>query len=149
DAIPIIARVILLAVGYHYVAAEPPRDPRAIFPVTAAGLAVQLELIGRSFEFVSRDELLAAVGGEAVLPERACVVTFDDGLRCQLDLGLPVLERLGVPASFFVAGKPLAERSALYVHKVHALRERVPDEELLRLAGGGDVPLDLAQEHYR
>jgi peptidoglycan/xylan/chitin deacetylase (PgdA/CDA1 family) len=60
-----------------------------------------------------------------------------------------VLERLGVPAIFFVPGKPLAERRALYVHKVHALRERVPDEELLRLAGGGDVPLDIAQEHYR
>jgi peptidoglycan/xylan/chitin deacetylase (PgdA/CDA1 family) len=141
--------VILLAVGYHYVAAEPPREPRAIFPVTAAGLAAQLELIGRSFAFVSRDELLAAVAGDAAPPERACVVTFDDGLRCQLELGLPVLERLGVPAIFFVPGKPLAKRRALYVHKEHAQRERVPDEELLHLAGGGDVPLDVAQEHYR
>ena len=149
DATPIIARVILLAVGYHYVAAEPPREPRAIFPVTTAGLAAQLELIGRSFEFVSRDELLAAVAGEGTLPERACIVTFDDGLRCQLELAPPVLERLGVPAIFFVPAKPLAEQRALYVHKVHALRERVPDEELLGLAGARDVPLELAQEHYR
>src|SRR5947208_14231151 len=88
-------RMILLGVGYHYVAAEPPAAPRAIFPVTVDGLAAQLELVGRSFEFVSRDELLAAVDGDASLPERACVVTFDDGLRCQLDLALPVLERLG------------------------------------------------------
>ena len=141
--------MILLAVGYHYVASEPPAEPRAIFPVTAAGLAAQLELIGRSFEFVSRDDLLAAVAGEASLPERACLVTFDDGLRCQLELAVPVLERLGVPAIFFVAGKPIAEQQGLYVHKVHALRERVPDDELLRLAGAGDVPVELAQEHYR
>jgi peptidoglycan/xylan/chitin deacetylase (PgdA/CDA1 family) len=141
--------VILLAVGYHYVAPEAPVAPRAIFPVTSAGLAAQLELIGRSFDFVSRDELLAAVAGDGVLPERACVVTFDDGLRCQLELAVPVLERLGVPAIFFVPGKPLAERRALYVHKVHALRERVADDELLRLAGRADVPVEVAQEHYR
>jgi peptidoglycan/xylan/chitin deacetylase (PgdA/CDA1 family) len=139
----------LLAVGYHYVAAEPPAEPRAIFPVTVDGLGAQLELVGRSFEFVSRDELLAAVAGEVPLPARACVVTFDDGLRCQLELALPVLERLGVPAIFFVAGKPLAEELVLYVHKVHALRERVPDAELLALAGAADVPVDVAQEHYR
>ena len=139
----------LLAVGYHYVAAEPPAEPRAIFPVTVEGLRTQLELLGRSYEFVSRDELLAAVAGDASLPGRACVVTFDDGLRCQLELALPVLERLGVPAIFFVPGKPLAEGRVLYVHKVHALRERVPDRELLVLAGGADVPVDLALEHYR
>jgi peptidoglycan/xylan/chitin deacetylase (PgdA/CDA1 family) len=117
--------------------------------VTVDGLAAQLELIGRSYEFVSRDELLAAVAGEASLPERACVVTFDDGLRCQAELAVRVLERLGVPAIFFVAGRPLAERRALYVHKVHALRERVPDAELLRLARADDVPAEVAQEHYR
>ena len=58
----------LLAVGYHYVASEPPAEPRAIFPVTTDELAAQLELLGRSYEFVSRDELLAAVAGEASLP---------------------------------------------------------------------------------
>jgi peptidoglycan/xylan/chitin deacetylase (PgdA/CDA1 family) len=142
--------MILLAVGYHYVAAEPPAAARAIFPVTVDGLAAQLELVGRSFEFVSRDELIAAAAGEAPLPDRACVVTFDDGLRCQHELALPVLERLGVPAIFFVAGQPLAEERALYVHKVHALRERVRDGELLRLAGAdADVEAEVAQEHYR
>jgi peptidoglycan/xylan/chitin deacetylase (PgdA/CDA1 family) len=141
--------VPLLAVGYHYVAAQAPPEPRAIFPVTTDALAAQLELLGRSYEFVSRDELLAAVAGEATLPERACVVTFDDGLRCQLDHALPVLERLGAPAIFFVAGKPLAEERVLYVHKVHALRERLGDDALLELVDGRDVPLDIAQEHYR
>src|SRR5207248_8806066 len=64
------------------------------------------------------------------------------------ELAVPVLERLGVPAIFFVAGRPLAERRALYVHKVHALRESVPDAELLRLAGADDVSAEVAQEHY-
>lgn len=60
-----------------------------------------------------------------------------------------MLDRLGVPAIFFVPGTPLAERRPLYVHKVHALRERVPDAELLALAGADEVSADVAQEHYR
>ena len=142
--------MILLAVGYHYVSAEE-QEGRAIFPVSTRALAAQLELLGRSYEFVSRDELLTAVTGERTLPDRACVVTFDDGLRCQAELAVPVLERLGVPAIFFVAGKPLAEGRALAVHKIHALRERLDDHELLdRLQVSPDaIEPDVAEAHYR
>ncbi|OLE68107.1 MAG: hypothetical protein AUG74_09980 [Bacteroidetes bacterium 13_1_20CM_4_60_6] len=38
-----------------------------------------------------------------------------------------MLERIGAPAIFFVSGRPLAERRALSVHKIHALRERLDD----------------------
>jgi peptidoglycan/xylan/chitin deacetylase (PgdA/CDA1 family) len=141
--------VALLAIGYHYVAREAPAEPRAIFPVTTDGLRTQLELLGRSWEFVSRDELLAAAAGETTLPERACAVTFDDGLRCQAELALPVLQELDVPAIFFVPGKPIAEGRVLHVHKVHAIRERVDDAELLELVGAESVPEDVAREHYR
>jgi len=30
-------------------------------------------------------------------------LTFDDGLRCQIERGVPVLDRHGLPASFFIA----------------------------------------------
>ena len=82
---------MLLVVTYHYLAEEPPAAPRAIFPATTALLEQQLEELGRSFDFVSRDDLLRTLDGEAELPERACLVTFDDGLRCQAELALPVL----------------------------------------------------------
>ncbi|HEY6549848.1 MAG TPA: polysaccharide deacetylase family protein [Solirubrobacterales bacterium] len=36
------------------------------------------------------------------LDERTFVVTFDDGYRSNLELGLPVLQALGVPATVFV-----------------------------------------------
>lgn len=126
---------MLLAVTYHYVAEEAPETPRAIFPVTTAQLERQLTDVGRSFEFVSRDDLLRAIDGEAALPERACLVTFDDGLRCQVELALPVLDRLGVPGLFFVPGLPLAEGLVLDVHKVHRIREALADEEILATLG--------------
>jgi peptidoglycan/xylan/chitin deacetylase (PgdA/CDA1 family) len=110
-------------------------------------LAGQLEQLGRTFEFVSRDQLLAAVDERAPLPEHACLVTFDDGLRSQFELALPVLERLGVPAVFFVSGRPHAERRALHVHRVHALRERLSEADFATLldrhlaAAGAFVPV--------
>src|SRR5438128_5661752 len=140
------AELMLLAVTYHYVAEEPPGAPRAIFPVTTALLARQIEELGCSFDFVSRDDLLRALDGEAGLPERAALVTFDDGLRCQVELALPVLDRLGVPGLFFVPGLPLAEGRVLDVHKVHRLREAMADEEILA-ALGTDAPAAPAGRH--
>lgn len=126
--------MLLVAVTYHYVSREHHDAPRAIFPVTPEDLDRQLELLGRAFEFVSRDDIVAAVRGERSLPAAACLVTFDDGLRCQFELALPVLERRGVPAVFFVPGAPLVERRVLHVHRVHWVRERVDDALLLEMA---------------
>lgn len=135
--------MILLAVNHHYFADEAPTEPRAIFPTTAAAFARELELLAGEYEFVSRDQLTAGS-----LPERACVITLDDGLRSQFDVALPVLDRLGVPAIFFVPGAPIAEGKALLVQKIHALRERMGDEELLERIGEHGVDLSRAAEMY-
>ena len=131
--------MILLAVNHHYFAEEAPAAARAIFPTTVAAFERELELLAAEYEFVSRDQLVAAAQGEAELPGRACAITLDDGLRSQFELALPVLDRLGVPAIFFVPGAPIAEGRALLVHKIHALRERIGDDELLARIGDHDV----------
>jgi peptidoglycan/xylan/chitin deacetylase (PgdA/CDA1 family) len=142
--------VILLVVNHHYVVATPAPAPRAIFPIAVGELVSRLERLGRAFEFVSRDDLLAAVRGRRALPQRSCLVTFDDGLRSQFELALPALVRLGIPGLFLVPGRPLAEGRALYVHKVHHLRERLGDEALLPLLAGraGAVSAEAASAHY-
>lgn len=148
---------VLLAVTYHYVAVAPSDRARAIFPVTLASLAEQVAVLGRSFEFVTGDDLLAAVNRGRDLPERACIITFDDGLRSQVELALPLLERARVPAVFFVCTAPLTEGRALPVHKTHFLRELWSEEEfetrlrdeLERRSIGGDVDAVRSVAHYR
>lgn len=139
---------MLLVVTYHYLAEEALAAPRAIFPATTALLERQVEELGRSYELVSREDLLRALDGEAELPERAALVTFDDGLRSQVELALPVLDRLGVPGLFFVPGLPLAEGRVLDVHKVHRLREAMPDEEILAALGTEAPPAPPGRHVY-
>ena len=54
---------------------------------------------------ISADELTAVLEGRATLPERAVLVTFDDGERSVLEFGLPILAERGIPAiAFVIAG---------------------------------------------
>lgn len=88
--------------------AEPPPEVRApilTYHRTAGPAALQAQLEGllqAGLTPVSFEHLVAAVEGWAELPERAFVVSFDDGWLGQLDGALPVLDALRVPAIFFV-----------------------------------------------
>lgn len=143
-----------LAVNYHYFCSGVAPRGRAIFPVSSDAFAAQLELLGESFDFVSRERLLAAVRGSAPLPARACMITFDDGLRQQYEIALPILRRLDVDAVFFVPGRPLAEGRAVATHKVHYARERLSDARCLEIVAQSrpslpHVPTEAARRMYR
>lgn len=54
------------------------------------------------FNVVSLREAVAALKA-GTLPPRALCITFDDGYKDNFEIALPVLQRHGVPATFFVA----------------------------------------------
>jgi peptidoglycan/xylan/chitin deacetylase (PgdA/CDA1 family) len=84
----------LMVLCYHAVSATWP-SPAAISP---SGLDRQLRyLLKRGYRPMT---LAAALAAGA--PTKALVVTFDDAYSSILDAGLPVLERLEVPATVFV-----------------------------------------------
>lgn len=123
----------LAVVNFHYVrpAFDAPYD--GIHGVTPAALATQLEALGALGDFVTLGAVHAALGGGRPLPPRAVLVTFDDGLREQVEHALPVLDRLRVPAAFFVSTAPIADGTPCAVHLLHALRARVAPGTLLDL----------------
>jgi peptidoglycan/xylan/chitin deacetylase (PgdA/CDA1 family) len=67
------------------------------------------------------------------LPARALLVTFDDGLREQVEYALPVLDALGIPALFFVNTGPIAKHVISPVHQIHLLRACMPPAEFCAL----------------
>jgi peptidoglycan/xylan/chitin deacetylase (PgdA/CDA1 family) len=90
----------LLVLGWHNV------EPTWLFPSRPGagprGLERQLRFLRRSTNVVDLREALAALAAGRPLPRRAVAITFDDGYRDQVELAVPMLERLGLPATFFL-----------------------------------------------
>ncbi len=100
--------VILL---YHHIAPpeDLPRDPERLrsegwaFVHSPAEFQRQLEFLRRrGYQFVSLGELLGQIEDQGQEHPQSVVVTFDDGWIDNWVHGVPVLEKLGIPATFFV-----------------------------------------------
>jgi peptidoglycan/xylan/chitin deacetylase (PgdA/CDA1 family) len=85
-----------VALLYHRVA-EPASDPFQLC-VSPRQFAEHMDVLSRNYLPVRLDEL-----GDSPRPGRTPVaVTFDDGYADNLHAALPVLERYGIPATFFI-----------------------------------------------
>ena len=70
--------------------------------------ADQMEVLARHYHPVALDELVEILAGRKPLPRRAVVVTFDDGYADNCDIAVPVLNRIGIPAAFYVVVNSIA-----------------------------------------
>lgn len=85
---------------YHQVL--PKFDHMRPMEPTVSDFEWQMELLAKYFNPISLSDALTALEyGE--LPERAVCVTFDDGYANNEELAVPILTRLGIPATVFVA----------------------------------------------
>lgn len=98
-----------------------------------------MEFVASRYHAVSLARIVDWMEGRADLPERAVAVTFDDGYRNVLTHAAPVLSRLDIPATLFVAtdfvfgGEMLwTDRllSALYLTSEPRLRLETPHENV-------------------
>ena len=87
-------------------------------------------LFARWFDFIELHELPERFDRPRKRP--FCLLTFDDGKRSNATVVAPELERLGVPAVFFVVASSLDCRKPLWFDRHRALRRKL-----------GTVPSDL------
>jgi peptidoglycan/xylan/chitin deacetylase (PgdA/CDA1 family) len=85
---------------FHRVHSQP--DP--LFPreMDAAGFRTRLAWLRDLFALMPLDEAVAALARGA-LPARAAAITFDDGYADNVEVALPILREMHVPATFFIA----------------------------------------------
>jgi peptidoglycan/xylan/chitin deacetylase (PgdA/CDA1 family) len=100
-----------------------------VVDATPAQFDAQLDTLARAFRFVSLAEVEAAVHG-ASLPPNPLLVTFDDAYRDCVEVSLPILQRHGVPAAFFVPTMHVGERRLFWWDHLawvlrHSTRERL------------------------
>jgi len=133
----------LLVVMYHGVTSK------CYYPPIWTQLPVeifrsQLEFLRDHYRVVTLPEVIAAVEGKGILPERAALITFDDGIKNNFSVAFPVLQELGLPAGIFLTVDLVGSTELFWFDELYLLVQ-----EGCRLG----VPLDLmgkgANEHYQ
>lgn len=86
----------------------------------AAALERLLRYMKRTFEVVALERLVRDIASGEPHRRRPLAITFDDGLRNNVEVAYPILRRLGLPATFFVCPQLVEERRWLWNHEARA-----------------------------
>jgi peptidoglycan/xylan/chitin deacetylase (PgdA/CDA1 family) len=132
----------LLILIYHRVHATP--DPMFPGEVDAVKFDWQMRLLKRHCAPVSLSEGVERLR-RGDLPPRAVAVTFDDGYADNATVALPILQRHGVNATFFVAPGFLDGGRMWNDSVIESLRRAITDRLDLDRLGLGTLRLDDAR----
>lgn len=134
----------LSVLGYHRVLAAP--DPLRPGEPTVAEFEQRMRWVKANFAVLPLAEAVRSLR-EGRLPRRALSITFDDGYADNCELALPILRRLGLPATFFIATGYLEGGCMFNDIVIEAVRQtRQPQLELDDLTLGSHA---LAGEEQR
>lgn len=96
-----MSRIAVL--GYHKVGPPGPTAWETWFYVPEDVFAAHLTVLrDGGWQPMDNAAFLHGLAEPETLPERAALITFDDGYRSVLDVALPCLERFGFPGVLFV-----------------------------------------------
>ncbi|MEX2495699.1 MAG: polysaccharide deacetylase family protein [Woeseia sp.] len=103
---PAGSRGRLMILSFHQV----PRDADEMAPGTppAAVFEQQMRWVADYCNVLPLPEAAARLG-EGTLPARAACITFDDGYADNVEVAAPVLQRLGLSATFFITAGAVEE----------------------------------------
>ena len=103
--------------NYHSVG-----DTASRYVVPVAAFEQQLDWLAREgFRTVSLHDLAESRAGRSALPERAVILTFDDGRTDAAAVVLPLLRKHGMRATFFIITGRVGEPGFLTWDEVRAL----------------------------
>lgn len=102
----------------------------------------QMEFFKENCNVVTMEQVIDAVKGRSELPEKAVLLTFDDGYVDNFTFAFPILEEFGFQGSFFIPGKTFTTHQLLDVNKIHYI---------LASADIGKLVIDVKEkmDHYR
>ena len=104
---------------YHSVSAHHPgqTDEQRQLTVDTTVFKTQMQYLAENgYRVIPLGTLVDALEGKAALPNRAVVITFDDGWQTQYHHAFPVLQQYGFTATFFIYTKPIGRDDSLYMN---------------------------------
>jgi len=106
----------LLVVNYHGLRTDAnPRRGWLLLP--RARFVEQLSYLARHYDVRPVDDAVAAMRGGTLTRPTACI-TFDDGYRNNLTIGLPVLRELSLPATIYLATGLIGTDARLWTTRI-------------------------------
>lgn len=121
----------LTVLTYHRVA-DPGSEidlDEGVIDATPEQFDRQLGLLSRHFRFVSIDEVVGFLSGRP-LPPNPLLITFDDGYLDCAETALPLLQRHGARATFFLPTYYLDQRRLFWWDKISLLLKRSTRERI-------------------
>ena len=88
---------------YHRV--SPKQDTWSLEPLSPQSFEMQMKYFCQNYEIISLDGLVECIKQGKPLPEKAVVITFDDGYKDNYCYARPILKKYHVPAESHEAGK--------------------------------------------
>ncbi|MGD0471017.1 MAG: polysaccharide deacetylase family protein [Terriglobales bacterium] len=121
-----LSGVALVVPFYHMVSeAHVPHVSNLYRFRTIAEFKADLEFFTRHFEPVTLQDIVDALDGNRSLPSSCFHLTFDDGFREMHDIVAPILQRAGIPATFFLATAFLDGGGLPHYNALSVLLDRV------------------------
>lgn len=142
-----INRKKLLVVMYHGIT---PNDytPPIWTQLPLKTFRQQIEYLSEHYVPVSLAEVTGAARGVSTLPERAVLITFDDGLKNNYSVAFPVLQELNVPAAIFLTIDLIGSEEILWFDELffllqeaawHSVTPEMPDSAAQAFLQRGQV----------
>ena len=116
---------------YHYVRELEGSDFPDVKGLEFELFKEQLDYIGRHFQVIDAAHLIAATRDGEPLPDRAALLTFDDGYSDHYTYVLPELVRRGFTGCFFPPVCTVREHRILDVNKIHFVLASCREKGLL------------------
>lgn len=89
---------------YHSVKADPSAHTDLLGGIihSETEFRAQMQVLSREYRAVSLGKLVDILKTGEEIPKRSVVVTFDDGYTDNSDVAMPILNELGIPATFYI-----------------------------------------------
>jgi len=131
---------------YHRVLAE--HDPLLPAEPDAAHFEARMRWVKENFNVLALPEAVQRLREDS-LPKRALVITFDDGYADNYRIALPILQRLHLPATFFIATGFLDGGCMFNDVVIEAVRRATEPDLQLNDLGLGHHPLGSDESRAR
>lgn len=106
-------------VMYHYVRELKNGRYNKIKGLETEHFVEQLDFFQKNYNIIRMEDLIDSIENSTKLPEKALLLTFDDGYLDHFNIVFPILANRDIQGSFFIPAQTFCENKLLDVNKIH------------------------------